>query len=116
MPKTGEKGELQKTTKAYHRKFFDTNYMAPEGYVADKPPMDLFSAGIIFYQMLAGHHPFESQTRSDFINNDCSLPPLDDERLHQWLQTLTAHQSKNRFADAQEALIEFEKIFPELRR
>jgi len=55
-------------------------YMAPEvlrGWQADHRS-DLFSMGVVFYQLLTGSYPFEADSRPDMINKilTCTPPPV----------------------------------------
>ena len=52
-------------------------YMAPEQVrgLRVTPASDVFSLGIVFYEMLAGAHPFESATPVDTVLSICSKEP-----------------------------------------
>ncbi|MGH9566926.1 MAG: serine/threonine-protein kinase, partial [Candidatus Angelobacter sp.] len=55
-------------------------YIAPEVLLGSGPDQraDIFSAGIMLYQALAGRHPFRGEGRAANVGGifDCQLPPL----------------------------------------
>ena len=55
-------------------------YISPEQIQADrvKPQSDIYCLGIMFYEMLTGHKPFQGVTPVDYIQQHLTepLPPL----------------------------------------
>lgn len=93
-------------------------YMAPEtalGMRAVGPKADLYSLGVIFYEMLSGQHPFESDDPAKlFAQHKNTPPPPFRERnpsaivpapLEAVVQRLLAKDPDERYADA-DALVE----------
>ncbi|KAA6401087.1 MAG: putative Protein kinase domain [Streblomastix strix] len=66
----GDFGLLQEIIEEQYAKYAGTNiYMAPEGHILKRLDFssDIFSLGIIIFQMLTGQHPFESGSESATI-------------------------------------------------
>jgi len=89
-------------------------YMSPEqakGSVVD-PRSDLFTVGIIFYEMLTGANPFESENPAASLTRilEQDLPPLFELKatvppaLEAVVDRLLAGQPEDRFGTAREAL------------
>jgi serine/threonine protein kinase len=61
-------------------------YMSPEQIDAHTidTRSDLYSLGLVFYEMLAGRPPFRSASPRELLNMQCATPPpeLDDEQRH----------------------------------
>ena len=94
-------------------------YMAPEQALGEtlSPSTDLYSLGIIAWEALAGHTPFESRETPMAVLyrqvND-PVPAIDTVRpdvdpvLSQWLATLLAKRPGDRFPSAESAWDELE--------
>ncbi|KAA6387457.1 MAG: putative cmgc ck2 family [Streblomastix strix] len=66
----GDFGLLQEISEEQYAKYAGTNiYMAPEGHILKRLDFssDIFSLGLIVFQMLTGQHPFESGSESATI-------------------------------------------------
>ena len=94
-------------------------YMSPEqlqGKSVDSRS-DLFSTGVVVYEMAAGKRPFDSDSPAETIAAVQREDP-DAKAIHsrlgpefgQWLSKLLRKKSDERFRDAGEALDELEKI------
>jgi serine/threonine protein kinase len=79
-------------------------YMAPEVLMGQKPDAasDVYSAGLVFYELLGGRHPFE---RGRTVSNPPSLDALDSRipvRVAE-IVSRTMHMDRaSRFSDARE--------------
>jgi tetratricopeptide (TPR) repeat protein/TolB-like protein/predicted Ser/Thr protein kinase len=89
-------------------------YMAPEVLLETKPDerADIFSLGIVFYEMATGHHPFQTSAMirtTDRILHD-EAPPLHDldptlpAVLEHILARMLAKQPADRYASASDLL------------
>jgi predicted ATPase len=89
-------------------------YLAPEVLVG-KPasePADLYAVGIIAYELLAGHHPFDLTNLSRFINGALNVRPdlaaLEvDSALADVIGRLLAKEPHSRYANAEECIAGF---------
>jgi formylglycine-generating enzyme required for sulfatase activity/dienelactone hydrolase/predicted Ser/Thr protein kinase len=87
-------------------------YMAPEQFVGGDvtPAADVFSLGVMFYEMLAGRRPFEGSTTSEMVSAILtkSPRPLHDVRpeappkLEAMIRKALAKDSAERYRDAAE--------------
>jgi serine/threonine protein kinase len=92
----------------------DYSYHAPECYrdpTQASIASDLFSAGLVFYELLTGQTAFENT--SQLFDRDAIFPekastrkPELPEKIDNWLQTLCAFDPEDRFASAAVALNE----------
>lgn len=59
------------------------NYMAPEQCQGQSvgPAADIYSLGVVFYQMLTGRLPFSARTRAEIMRKHihCAPPPIEPE-------------------------------------
>ncbi|HVW28312.1 MAG TPA: protein kinase [Polyangiaceae bacterium] len=100
--------------------FGTPSYMAPEqiaGQTAD-PRTDVYAAGIVLFEMLAGRVPFQGEA-SDVLRRHImedlpveALPPDVPPGLVQLIKTAAAKTRPGRFADAREMLDELERVAP----
>src|SRR5215216_5956334 len=97
-------------------------YMSPErlsGSVSDDPRIDIYSAGIILFEMLAGKTPFQSQasdpviywTEMSALHKSVPLPSLGSPvELERVLTRATAKRVEDRYCSADEMLAELRSI------
>jgi hypothetical protein len=100
-------------------------YMSPErmsGAAGDDPRIDIYSAGIILYEMLTGKTPFQSHASDPVIywsemrdlHTGESLPPLASfgvsAELEQIVKRATAKRVEDRSSSADELLTELKSI------
>jgi serine/threonine protein kinase len=92
-------------------------YMSPEqaaGQTVDTRA-DLYSAGIIFYEMLTGSKPFLGDNFFDVINKHRHQPvpalPRDLARYQEVVERLIAKRAADRFRDARQLLAYLEAQF-----
>lgn len=100
-------------------------YMSPErisGAVGDDPRIDIYSAGIILFEMLTGKRPFQSHATDPVIywsemrslHTLEPLPPLArpgvSDALDQVARRATAKNVEDRYASADEMLADLKKI------
>jgi tRNA A-37 threonylcarbamoyl transferase component Bud32/FixJ family two-component response regulator len=92
-------------------------YMSPEqsaGKTVD-PRTDLYSAGIIFYEMLRGSKPFPGDNFLDVIDKHRHQPiptlPQDLARYQEVVDRLIAKRASDRFRDAHELLAYLQSRF-----
>ncbi|GAB4161154.1 MAG: hypothetical protein Fur005_18330 [Roseiflexaceae bacterium] len=86
-------------------------YLAPEIFRGEsyQSASDLYSVGVIAYEMLCGHHPFAHNTSASFaelvLYSEPDLHPLDQQpALAMVLQQLLAKQPQERPSSAQQAI------------
>lgn len=92
----------------------DPLYQAPECYrdpTQASIASDLFSAGLVFYELLTGEYPFTSNEQmfdldAQFPIKLSELRPDFPEKLDDWLQKLCAFDPEDRFPSAAVALRE----------
>lgn len=102
-----------------------TAYMSPEQVrgLSATPQSDLFSLGIIAYEMLTGKHPFRGENVDDTSHNILNtriepsqfLPEV-PTNLRQWVCTLLSKESHKRPASAHQALLQLDTILEGLPR
>lgn len=100
--------------------FGTPEYMSPEqAYGEDATPLsDLYSIGIIFYEMLTGRLPFLARDRDGYIeSHKKSIPPSPqtfqkdiDPRATNIIMTLLEKDLTKRFRDAHHLLEEFKTL------
>lgn len=96
----------------------DPAYQAPECYrdpAQATPVSDLFSAGIVFYELLTGERPYDSPEH--MFDHEAKFPiapteirPDLPDPFNDWLQRLCAFTPDQRFASADAALDAFARI------
>jgi tetratricopeptide (TPR) repeat protein/TolB-like protein len=87
-------------------------YMAPEVLLGNESDgrADLFSLGAVFYEMLAGRHPFlaERRTLDRLLHEDpeplCRANPAVPAALEQIVGKMLAKKPENRYASAREVV------------
>jgi serine/threonine protein kinase len=97
-------------------------YMAPEQWQTSRvgPPADVWSAGVMLYEMLAGQHPFGGQNILQLMYGVLHLPhpPLREvappvpEAVSAVVDRMLAKAAADRFADAAEARRALRKVAP----
>jgi serine/threonine protein kinase/tetratricopeptide (TPR) repeat protein len=100
------------------------NYMSPEqvrGYPVDTRS-DIFSLGVVIYEMVAGRQPFEGPTFSDVIAAILTQEPasldqyLSDapDELHRIVSKALAKSRDNRYQSAQDMVADLKRLRREL--
>jgi serine/threonine protein kinase/Tfp pilus assembly protein PilF len=84
-------------------------YMAPEMFLEQPASIasDLYAAGIIAYQILTGHHPYNVKNMAVLINSVMTQTPTFDDvdsRLAPVLHRLIAKQAEDRYTSAEETI------------
>jgi serine/threonine protein kinase/predicted ATPase len=59
-------------------------YMSPEQARGEplESPSDVFSLGVVFYQLVTGRHPFESDSAFSTLHSIATCQPISPDRLH----------------------------------
>jgi serine/threonine-protein kinase len=96
------------------------HYMSPEQVMGKplEPRSDVYSIGILVYEMLAGRRPFESTSLTAVLTAHVTEPPqrLIDLRpavgsaVDSIVMRCLAKDSKNRYANAGELLVELDRV------
>ncbi|HEY1554260.1 MAG TPA: serine/threonine-protein kinase [Kofleriaceae bacterium] len=84
-------------------------YMAPEQALGEKldPRVDLFALGVVMYEMLAGHPPFDGSVHEVVLANIKKDPPpitTVDPNLDRFARKLMARNLDHRIASARAAI------------
>lgn len=96
-------------------------YMSPEqlrGKEVDACT-DIWSWGVVFYEMLTGKRPFEAETPSDVmvkILDGNPVPPSNDKRINSILSCALAKESTERYQNIRQALEDLGRLQPALLR
>lgn len=91
------------------------NYMSPEqvrGRSVDHRT-DIWSWGILFYEMVAGRRPFDGETPGDVlaaILGQEPAPPLQDRQLNRILFRCLAKDPAQRYQSMKDVLLELEQV------
>jgi serine/threonine protein kinase/DNA-binding XRE family transcriptional regulator len=94
-------------------------YLAPEQIQGEAatPRADIYSLGIVLYELLVGEHPFAESSPAELLHRQLNQPlpslrarrPDLPARLDDVLQTATAKHPGNRYADALSLLAGFQQ-------
>jgi WD40 repeat protein/DNA-binding SARP family transcriptional activator len=85
--------------------YLSSSYLSPEQLLNDpvSPPTDIYSLGVILYELLSGKHPFAGHPAPVMIEKLLheNLPPLADipESLDAVIQQMTAKKPADRYQD-----------------
>ena len=91
-------------------------YMSPEQIMGKKldSRADLYSLGIVLYEMLAKHPPFRAESINSIAMMHCTQPvprlPAGFSQLQSVLQKLLAKNPKDRFATAEQVIETLDRI------
>jgi serine/threonine protein kinase/tetratricopeptide (TPR) repeat protein len=102
-------------------------YMAPEQIDQDwihyGPPTDLYSIGVLAWELLCGRLPFEGERFQDFahMHRRMPLPPLDARMpvpagVEAWIRRMTRKHPDDRFQRAADALQALQHCGADLQR
>ena len=89
-------------------------YMSPESFDGNKSPQtDIWSAGVILYEMLSGGHPFSHDSIYGLVNTilenePTPLPATVSPELRKIVETALQKKRENRFQTAREMLTAIE--------
>lgn len=106
------------TIAAYAANKVNYSYQAPEAYGDPSQATvlsDLFSAGLIFYELLTGDRPFESIHQIDNLIGIFPIKPTERNPnlaigFNNWLQTFCHLDAEDRYPSVKVALYELNKI------
>jgi tRNA A-37 threonylcarbamoyl transferase component Bud32 len=93
------------------------HYISPEQAQAGEvgPSADLYSLGVIFYEMLTGKRVFTGETILEILSQHIIAPiprlPTELEDYQPLIDGLLAKRPKDRFADADDLLAEIDRIW-----
>ena len=89
-------------------------YMSPEQARGEQvdPRSDIFSLGVVLYEMLSGHAPFEGKTASDLVSAIVSKDPVPlrdysakgTDRLQHFINKVLSKEKELRYQTAEELL------------
>jgi serine/threonine protein kinase len=112
MPETGEVLEHGSTIPG--RPLGTANYMAPERILQRPldPRCDLFSLGVVMYEMATGHLPFAGTSPSDTVANVLDVDPVPlrelnpdrPARLERIVQRLLEKEADDRYQSAEDVI------------
>jgi len=103
-------------------------YMSPEQARGEKidPRTDVYSLGIVLYELLAGHPPFEGESTISILFKQLNEPPPPIPSLSPFIETVLKHtlakEAKDRyqtpidFADAFEEAVQLSSNYPTVER
>src|SRR5207253_3229380 len=91
------------------------NYMSPEHIRGQSVDLraDIWSWGVVFYEMLSGKRPFESETPGDTlaaILNKAAVPPSNKKEINRLVEKALAKEPAERYQTMHEALLDLEQI------
>src|SRR6266567_1598763 len=91
------------------------NYMSPEHIRGQSVDLraDIWSWGVVLYEMLSGKRPFESKTPGDTlaaILNKAAAPPSNKKEINRLVEKALAKEPAERYQTMHEALLDLEQI------
>lgn len=96
-------------------------YMSPESFAGNKSPQtDIWSAGVILYEMLTGEYPFNSETIYGLVNaiQTEEMKPLPDSitpELRGIIEQALDKDRERRIQTAREMLLSVERVMHKLK-
>ena len=92
-------------------------YLSPEqahgGHIS--PATDLYSLGVIFYEMLTGSRPYEGETISEIVAQHLTAPvprlPAELSEFQRLIDSMLAKRPEERFPDSAAVLSEIDRVW-----
>jgi len=107
-----------------NRDMFRPEYISPELTGIIRKPVDhrtdIYSLGIVFYQLLTGHVPFKSDNLTEIFHWHVAAAPVEpskfvggiSSKLNHIVMKLLEKDPENRYQDISEVIYELQRILP----